>query len=232
MDAVLSFTTDYKIVDIFIGIVGLFGYYLVVERAKALYFDLALPAEPFMKQVLGLVQQDKIEEAITYCAANEKKPLAYIVKHVLERSDRDEASMNHALDLAAAEVTPKLTKKLNYLPMISNVVTLIGLLGTVLGLIVAFKAVSFADPSQKQVLLAQGISIAMFATAAGLAVAIPTMFLYSFLHTKQSALFTEIDQSTQKLMDVLRSRTYLPFYASAAYPTKAPNATPPNVKVS
>ena len=217
MDTLMKMAVDYYLIDAAIGLMGLFGLALIFERVKALYFDYALKAEEFMAKVMKWVEEDKIEEAITYCAANEKKPLAAVVKRVLERADRDDAAIDQSLDIAASEVAPKLTKNLSYLSMVSNVVTLIGLFGTVVGLIMSFKAVSFADPSQKQSLLADGISLAMHATAAGLLVAIPVMVVYSFLHAKQGRLFNEIDQHSNKLIEALRSRDFNSF--GAAYPT-------------
>ncbi len=230
MDNVLNFLVDYMVADVCIAGVGLYGFVLIYDRFKALYVDYSLPAEPFMKQIMTLIEQDKVDEAITFCAANEKKPLAFVVKRVLERSDRDEKAIEQSLDIAASEVAPKLVKNLGHLAMVANVVTLVGLFGTVIGLIVAFKAISFADVTQKQTILAQGISIAMTATALALMVAIPTMFTYSFLHAKQGALFSEIDMYSNKLIEVLRSRSYEPFRMSSAFPTtlgKMPN-TPPS----
>ena len=218
MESMMNFIVEYKLVDIAIGLVGLFSLGLLYDRYKALYMDLPLPAEPFMKQVLTLVEQDKVEEAITFCTANQKKPLAHVIRRVLEKSDRDNAAIDQSLDIAASEIAPLLTKRLGHLPMVANVVTMIGLFGTVIGLIVAFRAVSYADVSQKQTLLAQGISMAMSATAGGLLVAIPTMFLYSFLHAKQSSLFSEIDRHSQRLMEALKSRSYMPFRAATVYP--------------
>lgn len=219
MDAVLSFLNNYKIIDGFIVAVGMFGIFLLFDRFRALYFEYSLPSEPFMKQVMALIEQDKIEEAITFCSANEKKPLAYVTKRILERSDRDDNAMESSLDIAAAEIAPKLMKGLGHVAMVSNVVTLIGLLGTVVGLITAFRAVSFADVAQKQTLLAEGISIAMTATMLGLMFAIPLMIAYSFLHSKQGGLFNEIDQCSQKVMEALRSRIYMPYKGLAAYPS-------------
>lgn len=218
MEMLMKFLVDYKLVDICIVGVGFFAFALVFDRFKALYIDLALPTESFMKQVLSMVEQDKVEEAITFCSANEKKPLAHVIKRVLERSDRENDAIEQSLDIAAGEVAPKLMKNLGHMAMMANVVTLIGLLGTVCGLIVAFKAVSFADVAQKQTLLAEGISIAMTATALGLIVAIPTMFAYSFLHAKQSKLFAEIDLNANKVIEVLKSRGYKPFAHASAYP--------------
>ena len=236
MDAVLSFLNNYKIIDAFILLVGLFGMYLTADRFRALFFEYSLPSDPFLKQVMALVDQDKIEEAITFCTANEKKPLAYVTKKILEKSDRDDKAMETALDIASSETAPKLMKSLGHLAMVANVVTLIGLLGTVIGLITAFRAVSFADVAQKQTLLAEGISIAMTATMMGLMFAIPTMVAYSFLHAKQGQLFNEIDQCSQKIIDALKSRIYMPYKGLTAYPSTLNSdgmkktTTPPSMK--
>ncbi|MBL7687683.1 MAG: MotA/TolQ/ExbB proton channel family protein [Bdellovibrionaceae bacterium] len=230
MDALMKFMVDNFLIDAAIGMMGLFGIGLIFERVKALYFDYSMKTEEFMAKVSKLVEDDKIEEAITYCAANEKKPLAAVVKRVLERADRDDSAIEHSLDIAASEVAPKLTKNLTYLSMVSNVVTLIGLFGTVVGLIMSFKAVSFADPSQKQSLLADGISLAMHATAAGLLVAIPVMVFYSFLHSKQGKLFNEIDQHSNKLIELLRSRDFNHF--GVAYPVAVGSDKMPKAKTA
>lgn len=206
MDALMKFVVDNFLLDAAIIGMGVFGMALIFERVKALYFDYSMKAEPFMAKINKLVEEDKIEEAITFCAANEKKPLAHVIKRILERSDRDDHAIGASLDIAASEMAPKLTKNLGYLAMVSNVVTLIGLLGTVVGLIMSFKAVSFADPSQKQTLLADGISLAMHATAMGLLVAIPVMVCYSFLHARQGRLFSEIDLNANKLIELLKAR--------------------------
>src|ERR1700729_2147321 len=99
MDSVLSFLNNYKIIDICILLMGCFGIFMVFDRFRVLFWEFALPAEPFLKQVMSLIDQDKIEEAITFCTANEKKPLAYVTKRILEKSDRDDQAMETALDI-------------------------------------------------------------------------------------------------------------------------------------
>lgn len=238
MESVLSFIVAHSVVDFIIGLVGVFAIFLVFDRAKALYFDLVMDSDSFMKQVMNLITENKIDEAITLCSSYPKKPLAYVVKRVLERSDRDDHAIQKSLDIAASEVAPGLVKNLNHLPMISNVITLVGLFGTVIGLIVSFQALSFADPSQKQMVLANGISTAMSATALGLMVAIPVMFIYSFFYTKQSRLFSEIDQYSGKVVELLNDRAYVQFKSDSAYPTnlggdrlnKTGKAIPPSGK--
>ena len=195
-----------------IVLMGLAGLALIIERVKVLYFDYSMKADDFFAQIKSLVLDDKVEQAITYCATNSDVPLAHVTKTVLERSDRDEDGIYQGLDIALSEVIPKLGKRLGYLSMIANVATLLGLLGTISGLIMAFSAVSEADPAQKQFVLAQGISMAMNTTALGLSVAIPVMMAYAFLHTRQNRILEEVSESSTKLIDLLTTRHYLAFY--------------------
>ncbi len=219
--AIIGFISKFHVAEFLIGFVGLFGLALVLERFKALYFDYSLKTKEFMEQVLSLLSDDKREEAIALCSNHKNKPLPYVIKRILERSDRDDSSIKMSYDIAASEVAPRLMKYLNHLPMISNVVTLIGLLGTVAGLIIAFDALSLADASQRNAVLTQGISLAMTATAAGLAVAIPVMFIYSFLYTRQTAFFSEIDNCAMKVIEVLYDRGTV-LDADKVYPPNKP----------
>ncbi|MCM2281258.1 MAG: MotA/TolQ/ExbB proton channel family protein [Bdellovibrionaceae bacterium] len=230
MDSLMKMAVDYYLIDGVILMLGVFAVALSFERFKALFIDYSIDSEAFMGKVLKLVEDEKTEEAITLCAANEKKPLAAVIKRVLERSDRDDSAIDHSLDIAAGEVAPKLVRNLGYMQMVSNVVTLVGLLGTVVGLIMAFKAVSFADPAQKQTLLADGISLAMHATALGLLVAIPTMVIYSFFHAKQGRLFSEIDTWANKTIEVLRARGFENFVGTTVYPTTGDGAKTMKIK--
>ncbi len=197
---------------------GIVALALIFERIKVLFFDYSIKTEAFMNQVKSLIMNDQVDDAITFCTANKRAPLAHVVKGVLERSDRDEESINQGLDISLAEIIPNLGKRLGYLSMIANVSTLMGLLGTITGLIMAFQAVSFADPSQKQVVLAQGISMAMNTTALGLSVAIPVMVAYAFLHTRQNRILEEVSEHSAKVVDLLTTRHYQPFSAVKAFP--------------
>lgn len=219
MNFVFSLIVDYYLVDIGIVAMGILSLVLIAERVKVLYIDYSVNAKNFSDQIVKLVTQNKIEEGIAFCSANHKKPIAQVMKMILERSDRSDHEIDKAVERAASEIVPQLEKRLGYLPMVSNVATLIGLLGTVSGLIMAFKAVSFADPTQKQTLLADGISVAMNATALGLIVAIPVMVAYAFLNTRQTRLFSDIDVCAQKVTDALRSRGVVEFNESTVYPS-------------
>ncbi|MCB0389857.1 MAG: MotA/TolQ/ExbB proton channel family protein [Bdellovibrionales bacterium] len=218
MENLVKMIVDGGIPAYLIVAMGIVALALIFERIKVLYFDYSIKTQEFMTQVKNLIMNDQIDDAITFCSANSKAPLAHVVKGVLERSDRDEESINQGLDISLAEIIPNLGKRLGYLSMIANVATLMGLLGTITGLIMAFQAVSFADPSQKQVVLAQGISMAMNTTALGLSVAIPVMVLYSFLHTRQNKILEEVSEHSAKVVDLLTTRHYQPFSAAKAFP--------------
>jgi biopolymer transport protein ExbB len=199
---------------------AIFAFAIAFERIQALYFNYSVDPDVFLKHVKALILSDKMEEAIAYCTHQGKALLPKAIKMILERADRDDDSIHNAHDIASMEVVPLITKRLGYLAMVANVATLIGLLGTIHGLIESFQAVSFADPAQKQTLLAQGISLSMNTTAMGLAVAIPTMIVYAFLQARQNKLIEDIISVSARLVDVLLSRAYQGYSETSAYPTE------------
>lgn len=229
MENLAQFLAKHEVFAYLVGIMGIAGVAILVERVKTLYFDFGMNTEDFVRQIRALVANDKIEEAISYCSANEKKPIAYVVKRVLERSDRDERSMDSAYETAMSEIGPRINQNVGHVAMIANVATLIGLLATILGLIMSFKAVSFADPSQKQALLTQGISTAMYTTALGLAVAIPMMIAFAFLHARQNKIYSDLGTVMGKVSDALKDRHYTPFSEDRAYPSMKPETTPGHI---
>lgn len=208
MSGILKFIIESGVAGYAICTFAVIAIGFMIERGKALYFDYNLKADSFMKQLNSLLMADQIEEAITFCDANKKKPMAHIIKSVLERADRDEESMKKAFEISFTEVMPNVTKRLGYLALLSNVTTLLGLLGTIQGIILAFDAVAFADPSQKQTLLAAGISVAMYTTAMGLAAAIPIMISFSVLNAKKDKILTDCAENGSKVLDLLTSRIY------------------------
>lgn len=184
---------------------GIAALALVVERARTLYFDYALNVDEFTNKIQTLVLGKKNEEAIIACAQLESKPLARAFKLILEKSDRDDETIFQAQDIAMAETVPLYTKRLHYLSMLANVSTLLGLLGTIHGLILSFQAVAQADPAEKQAMLASGIAVSMYTTALGLAVAIPAMVAFSFLTSRQNQLLEQMTEKCSKLAEILTS---------------------------
>jgi len=104
-----------------------------------------------------------------------------------------------AFELAAMKEIPKLERRTHYLSMIANVATLLGLLGTIIGLIQSFQSITNVDSSQKAELLSAGISVAMNTTAFGLIVAIPCMVFHSYIQSKTNNLIDEINENVALL---------------------------------
>ncbi len=178
---------------------------LAYERAQTLYKKFGMNVEAFTSKIQNLVLSKKIDEAIVTCAQMEDKPLAKAFKVILEKADRDDETIFQAQDIAMSEAVPLYTKRLHYLSMLANVATLLGLLGTIHGLIISFQAVAQADPAQKQAMLANGIAVSMYTTALGLAVAIPAMVIFSFLTSRQNELLEQLQEKCSKLTETLTS---------------------------
>lgn len=111
-----------------------------------------------------------------------------------------------AMDESMIEITPQLEKRTHYLATFANLATLLGLLGTVSGLIHAFAAVATVNPADKANLLSASISEAMNCTAFGLMTAVPIVFAHAFLQTKTSELIASLEMAFVKFLNVLTER--------------------------
>jgi biopolymer transport protein ExbB len=175
-----------------------------VERYMALWvYDIDAPS--LMNEIQRYVLSGDIQGAIKICAGS-RALLPRILKNGLKRANKSETQIQNAVDATSLEVLPRLESRLNYLSLLANISTLLGLLGTIQGLIVSFGAVSAADPSQKAQLLARGIALAMNTTALGLVCAISIMILHTFLVNKADRIVNGIDEYSVKLIDLLGTR--------------------------
>ena len=111
-----------------------------------------------------------------------------------------------AMDESMIEITPQLEKRTHYLATFANLATLLGLLGTVSGLIHAFAAVSTVNPADKANLLSASISEAMNCTAFGLMTAVPILLAHAFLQTKTSELIGSLEMAFVKFLNVVTDR--------------------------
>ena len=203
MNSVLQFLSDSGFIGWCILGAGFSAIGLVVERFISLYRKFAMDGKGFSEKIQNLVMAHKIDEALVLSHQFAGRPLGDVTRALLEKADLPDESIFQAHDNAMAEFAPLFSKRLHYLSMIANVATLLGLLGTIHGLILSFSAVSQADPSQKQALLAHGISVSMYDTALGLIVAIPAMVAYSFLVSRQNDLLDQLTCESGKLVELL-----------------------------
>ena len=111
-----------------------------------------------------------------------------------------------AMDEGMVDITPQLEKRTHYLATFANLATLLGLLGTVSGLIHAFGAVATVNPADKANLLAASISEAMNCTAFGLMTAVPILLAHAFLQTKTGELVASLEMAVVKFLNVVTER--------------------------
>jgi biopolymer transport protein ExbB/TolQ len=189
-----------------IAITSVFGVAIMVERVIFLFFKYNINANQFMAQIQKLVMANNIDRAIKLCNAAFLAALPKVIKAGLTRVNKGEIEIANAIEEASLEVIPNITKRTPTLQAVSNVATMLGLLGTIMGLIEAFDAVAKAPPDQKTTMLTAAIAIAMNTTAFGLIVAIPTIAAYVFLNNTVKKIIDEIDQYSVKLQNLLVSR--------------------------
>lgn len=179
---------------------------IMVERCVFLFFKYNLNANQFMAQINKLVMANNIDRAIKLCNAAAPAALPKVIKAGLTRANKGEVEIANAIEEATLEVIPNITKRTPTLQQLANIATLLGLLGTIMGLIGAFDAVGNAPPDQKTAMLTAMISIAMNTTGFGLMVAIPTLGAFIFLNNTVKKIIDEIDQYSVKLQNLLVSR--------------------------
>ena len=117
------------------------------------------------------------------------------------QSTRRRQDVEYAMEEGLMEALPAIEKRTPYLAIFANVATLLGLLGTIIGLIAAFTAVANADPAEKANLLSQSISIAMNTTAFGLMVAIPLLLVHAYLQGKTNAIVENLEIAVVKFLN-------------------------------
>lgn len=178
------------------------GTAIIIERlvylSKAKVTD-----KTFWPKIKSAVQGGRPKEAAQVCRTS-KAPLCVVLKAGVDKlqGEWSHDELKQSMEEAILEEVPALERRTQYLPTLANVSTLLGLLGTIIGLIQAFSAVSAVDPSQKAAMLASGISLAMVTTAFGLISAIPLILCYSFLNSKTHKIIEGIDEISTKFLNL------------------------------
>ena len=110
-----------------------------------------------------------------------------------------------AMEESMMEIIPQLEKRTPYIGLLSNIATLLGLLGTIMGLIEAFTAVANANPAEKADLLSASISVAMNTTAFGLMVAIPLLLIHAKLTSTTGQIVDSLEMASVKALNSISS---------------------------
>ncbi len=125
----------------------------------------------------------------------------------LQGAVRRREDIEIAMEESMMEIVPRLEKRTPYVALASSVATLLGLLGTIMGLIQAFTAVANANPAEKADLLSASISVAMNTTAFGLMVAIPLLIIHAILTSKTGDIIDSLEMATVKALNVFSRRS-------------------------
>ncbi len=134
-----------------------------------------------------------------------KTPLALLLNYgfARHRANKNRQLIESAMEEGMMEALPSLEERTHYLATFANIATLLGLLGTIVGLIQAFTAVAAADPAEKADLLSASISVAMNTTAFGLLAAIPLLLFHSYLVTKTARMVDNLEMAAVKCLNLM-----------------------------
>ena len=175
-------------------------FYLTVKESKNM--------EKMKEDVINLIKEDKLKEAIELCGTH-KSSVSKVVKGILKEVYYDDEAEIDLLEEKAREVAleelPKIEKNMWILGMSAQLSPLVGLLGTVTGIILSFKVMAQSGTGDPKV-LASSISIALVTTAGGLFVAIPSVFAFNYLNRRIDIILNNIEKISVEIINVLRKR--------------------------
>jgi biopolymer transport protein ExbB len=170
------------------------GIALVViglERLIVLFGRMSFNVKGSVAKIRELILEKRYTDAIQVCDKQPNSPEMSVVKAGLMAVENGREAMKSALGSEVLNISHKCEVRVGYLALIANVATLLGLLGTISGLIKTFASIANADPAEKAKLLGLGISEAMYATAAGLVVGIAAMVVHSLCVSKGETILSE-----------------------------------------
>jgi biopolymer transport protein ExbB/TolQ len=189
-----------------IAVVLAIGVAIAMERYVYLSKQMRINRKDF-NALLPLLKQRRVREIIDLTKKS-VSPMSRILADGVNKQGsaneaRRRADIESAMEEGLLEAMPNIERRTPYLATFANIATLLGLLGTIIGLIAAFTAVANADPAEKASLLSQSISIAMNTTAFGLMAAIPLLLIHSMLQSKTSAIIESLEIAVVKFVNLL-----------------------------
>ncbi len=189
-----------------IALVSVVAAAVCIERLYAIMVVYNTDGRKLYQQVWNSLKNNQDAEAINACDKVGKSAVARVLKNGAVHAREGEEAVASAMEEATIEVTPQLHKRTNSLGGLASLATLLGLLGTVMGLIDAFRVVAEAPADQKSQLMTKAIAVAMNTTAFGLLVAIPVTMVYLLLVGTTKRITDEMDIYSLKLENNLRTQ--------------------------
>jgi len=192
-----------------IGALALVALGTMLERFVALVFRHSLDARAFMGEVESFVHAERIDQALEVVRGAGRSALGHLVRAGLVRANKGAEEIQAGLEEAALEVVPRVTRRTQALSGLANIATLLGLVATIHGMILAFELTQgqeLVPAAERQRMLGQAITRAMYGAVFGLVVAIPTLAAHVYLGGVARKLLEEIDLYTLKLENLLVAR--------------------------
>jgi len=181
---------------------GVFSLYIFLERLFYINRMLKINDTNLMNNIQDLLNQGRVDAAVDYCV-RQNTPEARILEKGITRIGRPISDIVSAMESQAQIEVSKLEKNLNLLASVPSLAPMLGLLGTVIGLIMAFFSMSNAEGSFSPKTLSEGIYTALGQTAMGLAVAIPSNFFYNLLLTRIDKFVLKVQHLSTDFLDII-----------------------------
>jgi len=166
-----------------------------------MYLRLQRGIRPLVREVESLVTHQRIDEALAVCD-REESPLARIFATALRASGKSREHLKVLVEEVGSREAAPVERYLGLMATIASIAPLLGLLGTVLGMIKAFNVIALAGVGTPAT-LGGGISEALITTATGLAVSIPTILLHRYLTSRADAVVLEMEEHSLHLVNLL-----------------------------
>jgi biopolymer transport protein ExbB/TolQ len=186
-------------------IISIMALGVILERFFLLIFRYSSDSKTFMQNIERYILANDLTQAINYCNTS-STPLATVVKSGLVKANRGGMAVSMGVDEALLQVTPNVEKRIGTLWSLANIATMIGLIGTIVGLITSFRGLSVATPEQRATLLGTGIAEAMYNTAAGLLIAVTCIFAHLLLSGIAKKIINDLDYYSSRLENLLTLR--------------------------
>lgn len=170
------------------------------ERLVALFLRMSFNVRGPMDSIRSLILEKRYTDALQICNKQPGAPELGVIKAGLTAVENGREAMKSALGGAVLEISHRCEARVGYIALIANVATLLGLLGTISGLIKTFASLANADAAEKARLLGIGISEAMYATAAGLGVGILAMVIHTICTSKADSIVGNAQDAGLKLV--------------------------------
>ncbi len=186
-----------------IAFIGVLTVLLIIERFFTLR-SLSVDKADFNEHLFGMILRGDIRQAMAYCDST-PTPLTSTLKAGLVQvmNHRPDEEVQVAMDASVLRETPRVEGWASFLAVFGNVATLVGLTGTIFGMIKSFQGVSKAGAAEKAQLLSEGISEALHCTAFGLLVAIIAILFYGYFQVRIGRILNEVVESSMSMMNLV-----------------------------